>query len=124
MHVTTAEDAPRFSLPGVEFTGLASPTRGSKAVCTWRIAVAPGHDSPEPHTLDRDEIFMVTAGRIRLAPGEATLNPGDVAIVPAGTPIQLSNPTPEPAEAYVVIQADFTAAMGDGSTIGTPPWAL
>jgi mannose-6-phosphate isomerase-like protein (cupin superfamily) len=123
MHVVSATDAPRFRLPGVEFTGLAAPSRGSGEVCTWRITVAAGLRSPQSHTLDRDEVFMVTAGTIQLAVDAAPLSPGDTAIVPAGTPIQLINPGAEPAEAYVVVRVGFAGSMEDGTAIETPPWA-
>jgi mannose-6-phosphate isomerase-like protein (cupin superfamily) len=122
-HIIRSADAPRFSLPGVEFTGLASPSRGSSQICTWTIAVEAGHDSPEPHTIDRDEIFLVTAGALRLQPDANLLRAGDAAVVPAGTPIQVSNPGPEIARAVVSIAAAFSAQAADGSAIGTPPWA-
>jgi mannose-6-phosphate isomerase-like protein (cupin superfamily) len=123
MYVIEASTAPRFELPGVEFTGMASPSRGSSQVCTWRITVAGGLDESGSHTLDRDEIFMVVSGAIRLAPGEPVLRAGDAAVVPAGTPIALGNPAAEPAEVIVAITAGFTATMADGTTINTPPWA-
>jgi mannose-6-phosphate isomerase-like protein (cupin superfamily) len=123
MHVITDAGAPRFELPGIEFTGLAAPSRGSREVCTWRITVDAGLRSPQAHTLDRDEVFMVTAGALRLTPDGDVLRAGDAAVVPAGTPIQLTNPAAEPATAYVVIRAGFTAAMEDGTAIDTPPWA-
>jgi mannose-6-phosphate isomerase-like protein (cupin superfamily) len=123
VYVITAAEAPRFELAGVEFAGLASPTRGSADVCTWRITVAAGLHSPQPHKLDRDEIFMVSSGAIRLGPDAPTLTAGDAVVVPAGQPIQLINPGAVPAEAYVVIRSGFTAAMADGTPIGTPPWA-
>jgi len=121
--VISATDAPRFELPGVEFTGLASPSRGSRDVCTWRITVAAGLRSPQSHTLDRDEIFMVASGAIQLTPDGALLAAGDAAVVPAGTPIQLINPGAEQAEAYVVISAGFAATLEDGTVVDTPPWA-
>jgi mannose-6-phosphate isomerase-like protein (cupin superfamily) len=123
MFVITAKDAPRFELPGVEFTGLAAPSRGSRDLCSWRISVAPGLDSDQAHALDQDEIFMVTSGAIRLVPGGPLLGPGDAAVVTAGTPIQLANPGPDPATAYVVVRAGFTATYADGTAIPTPPWA-
>lgn len=123
MYLIAAKDAPRFELPGVEFTGLASPSRGSDEVCTWRITVSAGLRSPQSHTLDRDEIFMVLSGAIQLAPDAPVLRAGDAAVVPAGEAIQLINPQAEPAEAYVVVRAGFAAAMEDGTAIDTPPWA-
>jgi mannose-6-phosphate isomerase-like protein (cupin superfamily) len=123
MFVIAGAEAPRFGLPGIEFTGLASPSRGSADVCTWRITVEAGLRSPEAHVLDRDEIFIVAAGTIQLTPDAPLLHAGDAAVVPAGAPIQLVNPGDEPAEVYVVIRAGFSATMADGSVIGTPPWA-
>jgi mannose-6-phosphate isomerase-like protein (cupin superfamily) len=121
--VISATDAPRFELPGVRFTGLAAPSRGSREVCTWKITVAAGLHSPQSHTLDRDEIFMVTSGAIQLAPDAAALAAGDTAVVPAGTAIQLVNPGSVTAEAYVVVPSGFAATMQDGTTIEAPPWA-
>jgi mannose-6-phosphate isomerase-like protein (cupin superfamily) len=121
---TCAAEAPRFQLPGLEFTGLASPSRGSSGLCTWRLVVAPGFTSPQPHLLDRDEIFMVTSGAVRVAPDAEVLSAGDVAVVPAGTPIQLSNAGEGEADVVVAIAAGFTATGGDGEVIGTPPWAV
>ncbi|HWN34986.1 MAG TPA: cupin domain-containing protein [Pseudonocardia sp.] len=123
MHTIRAAEAPKFELPGIEFTGLATPSRGSGQLCTWLITVAPGLDSPQAHTLDRDEVFMVVSGAVRLHPDAETLRAGDAAVVPAGTPIRVSNPGREPASAYVAVLADFTAAGADGTPIPSPPWA-
>ena len=66
MTVIRAAQAPQFELPGVRFEGLAAPSRGGAQVCTWRITVAPRFDADQAHTLDRDEIFMLTAGALRV----------------------------------------------------------
>jgi mannose-6-phosphate isomerase-like protein (cupin superfamily) len=126
MDITTtrAAEAPRFQLPGLEFTGLASPSRGSAHLCTWRLTLEPGLTSAEPHTLDRDEIFMVLDGTIRLSPDSEPVAAGDVAVVPADTPIQVANVGDGPAEVIVAIAAGFSATMADGADVGTPPWAL
>lgn len=123
MRVVTAEQAPRFALPGVEFTGYAAPSRGSAGICAWRIAVAPGLRSEQAHTLDRDEVFLVVAGALRLTEDGPEVRAGDAATVPAGTPILLVNEQDEPAEAFVVVRAGFSAVMADGTPVGTPPWA-
>ena len=123
MHIITADSAPRFDLPGVEFTGYAAPSRGSDGLCAWQITVAPGLVSDQAHMLDHDEVFLVTSGSIRLSPDGQRLRAGDCAIVPAGGPIQLSNPGAEPATAHVLIRSGFTATMADGSAVPTPPWA-
>ncbi len=123
MHVITAENAPRFDLPGVRFTGYASPSRGCEDLCAWRITVASGLVSDQAHTLDSDEVFLVTSGTIRLSQDSQPLTAGDCAIVPAGTPILLSNPGTEEASAHVLIKAGFAGTMADGSAVPTPPWA-
>jgi mannose-6-phosphate isomerase-like protein (cupin superfamily) len=123
MSVIRAAEAPSFEVPGVQFTALAAPSRGSAEICTWRITVAPGPRPDQAHTLDRDEVFMVTAGALRVTPDGELLRAGDAAVVPAGQPIAVANPGDTPAEAYVAIGAGFVATMADGTVLGTPPWA-
>jgi mannose-6-phosphate isomerase-like protein (cupin superfamily) len=119
--ILRAADAPQFEIPGVTFIGMASPSRGSDQLCTWKLVVDAKHESGAAHTLDRDEVFMVLSGSIRVA-GEV-LGPGDALVVPAGDDIDVSNPGDVPAEVMVAIPAGFTATMADGTPIGTPPWA-
>jgi mannose-6-phosphate isomerase-like protein (cupin superfamily) len=120
--VLRAADAPTFELPGARFTVLASPSRGSADICTWKLTVAPGRDPDQPHTVDADEIFMVISGTVRATPGGESLNPGDAVIIKAGDPIQLVNTGDQPAELYVAIRSGFTGTMADGTKV-TPPWA-
>ncbi|MEU7142564.1 cupin domain-containing protein [Nocardia sp. NPDC046473] len=120
MLVIKAADAPRFEMPGAQFTAMASPSRGSAEVCTWRLTVAPRHRPDGSHVLDRDEIFMVVAGKLDVS-GQL-LAAGDVVVVPAGSPIAVGNPGDEPAEAFIAIAAGFEAVMPDGSRL-SPPWA-
>jgi mannose-6-phosphate isomerase-like protein (cupin superfamily) len=123
MFVITAAEAPRFELPGTTFTSFASPSRGSAGLATWRLTLAPGLESDQSHTLDRDEVFMVSSGQVRFGPEGPVLSAGDAVVVPAGQPIQVANPGPEPAEVFVAIAAGFTATMADGTAVATPPWA-
>jgi mannose-6-phosphate isomerase-like protein (cupin superfamily) len=118
-----AATAPRFELPGVEFVAGAAPSRGTDQLCVWTLVVAPGHTSPEAHTIDSDEVFAVTSGSIRLQDGAEPVAAGDIAVIPAGTPIQVANPGSDPAHVVVSIRAGFRATMADGTAIGTPPWA-
>jgi mannose-6-phosphate isomerase-like protein (cupin superfamily) len=123
MTIIRAAETPRFTLPGVTFAGYAAPSRGSDDLCTWRLTVEGAFASPEPHTLDRDEIFMVVSGAVKLTPDGETIAAGDAAVAPAGSPIQLVNAGDTAAEVIVAIPAGFTAKAADGSSIGTPPWA-
>jgi mannose-6-phosphate isomerase-like protein (cupin superfamily) len=122
MPIIRAAEAPRFQLPGVEFTGLAAPSRGSQGLCTWRLAVDPGVRNDEPHTIDRDEVFMVLSGTVQITPDGEKLGPGDAAVVLAGEPIQLRNLGETTAELHVAITAGFTGTLADGTQI-QPPWA-
>src|SRR4051812_38134295 len=124
MHTILHADAPRFALPGVDFTAYAAPSRGSHELCAWQIRVAPGLVSEQGHMLDRDEVFLVTSGTIQLSTDGPVLGVGDCTIVPAGTEIRLANPGSEPATAHVLVRAGFTGTLADGTVIGTPPWAV
>ena len=117
------QEAPRFELPGVRFTAGAAPSRGSAQLCTWTITVSPDLHSPDPHTLDADEVFTVLSGTIHTTPDAPAARAGDTVVVTAGSPIQLVNPGDEPAEVMVAVRAGFTARLADGTPIGTPPWA-
>jgi mannose-6-phosphate isomerase-like protein (cupin superfamily) len=122
MPIIRAADAPQFDLPGAQFTVLAAPSLGSEGLCTWRLRLAAGPRDDAPHTLDRDEVFMVLSGTVQLTPGGEKLEAGDAAVVPAGQPIQVRNLGGSDAEIHVAITAGFTATMADGTKV-QPPWA-
>jgi mannose-6-phosphate isomerase-like protein (cupin superfamily) len=122
MQVIRANEAPTFQLPGVTFTVLASPSHGSPGLCTWKLTVDPGAGGDQPHTLDRDEVFMVLSGTVQVTPDGEKLEPGDAVVVTAGEPIQLTNLGDGVAELHVAITAGFTGTMADGTTV-QPPWA-
>ncbi|WP_432988394.1 cupin domain-containing protein [Dactylosporangium sp. CA-233914] len=122
MSIVRAATAPRFELGGTRFTVYAGPSHGSQEICTWRLSVPAGQQSM-PHTIDRDEVFMVLSGAIHLEPGGEVLGPGDSAVVPAGEKIEIGNPGDEPAEVYVALKAGVTAYHLDGTRFGTPAWA-
>ena len=121
MPVIRATESATFDVPGVRFAAYAAPSRGCQELCTWQITVAAGHEA-DPHTLDRDETFLVLSGRLRVTPDGELLEAGDVAIVPAGEPISVVNPGPGDAVAYIAIAAGFTATTSEGVPV-QPPWA-
>jgi mannose-6-phosphate isomerase-like protein (cupin superfamily) len=122
MQIIRANEAPRFELPGVEFTVMAAPSLGSAGLCAWRLSVDVGVRNDEAHTIDRDEVFMVLSGSVQVTADGEKLGPGDAVVVLAGEPIQLANLGETKAELYVAITAGFTGTMADGSTV-QPPWA-
>ncbi len=107
----------------MRFVGLASPTCGEADLCTWRITVDAGLVSPQWHSLDRDGVFMVTAGEVRLTPDGPLVRAGDAAVIPAGSPIRVEHPGDSPAEAFVAVRTGFSAVAEEGSPIGRPQWA-
>lgn len=123
-HLLPHTSAPTFALPGIQFVGFASPSRHSDQICTWQITVDAGLVSPTAHTLDRDEVFMVTQGVLVLQENGPHAGPGDTVVVPAGRPIRLSNPGDGPATALVAVAAGFSASAEDGTPVPTPPWAV
>ncbi len=124
MSCIAPEDAVIFSLPGVEFAGLAAPSRGARETAAWRIRVAPGSPAT-PHRLTREEILVATAGRARatIAGAEHELVAGGAVIVPAETEFALSNPHDHPFEAVAILPVGGQARIGDEPPF-TPPWAV
>ncbi|MFI6676657.1 cupin domain-containing protein [Kribbella sp. NPDC050470] len=122
MQVVRADEAPVFELPGVRFTVMAAPSLGSAGLCTWKLTVDPGAGGDQPHTVDRDEVFMVLDGTVQVTPDGDKLGAGDAVVVAAGEPIRLTNLGAGPAELYVAVTAGFTGTMADGTTV-QPPWA-
>jgi quercetin dioxygenase-like cupin family protein len=123
MPFIAASDAPVFNLPGVTFTGLASPSRGSLENAAWRLTMAP-HTEPHPHHLTREEIFIAIAGRAEATVGGVhhQLAPGCALVVPANVEFALFNPHAEPFEAVAVFPVGGQAVIGNDAPF-VPPWA-
>ncbi len=123
MPIIKSCDAPRFELHGAVFTGGASPSRGARETCVWRTAIAPSTPGTE-HSLDREEVFVVTAGRAHATvDGHAhDLVAGDILVVPPNTQFCLANPYDEPFETIVVFPVGGKAKLPSGDAF-VPPWA-
>ena len=122
MPLISGDAAPTFELPGVTFTGLASPSRGSTQTCVWTLAVDPGVVG-EPHHLDQEEVFVAIKGAaVATVDGEELpLRAGDALVVPPGTSFSIGNPHAEPFVAVAVLPVGGQASWGDGQYF-TPPW--
>jgi mannose-6-phosphate isomerase-like protein (cupin superfamily) len=123
MSVVRAHQAPQFQLPGVTFTGLASPSRGSRENSVWRVSVAPG-TAGTAHVLDREEIFVALSGHALATVGTAQwqVGPGDALIVPAGQVFSLDNQGTESFDAIALAPHGIQVRMlRDGATFA-PPW--
>jgi len=110
-------------LGGARFTSLATPSLGSVDTCVWQVELAPGTPAT-PHSLTREEVFVVLSGRadVRIGDEHAEAGPGDSIVVPAQTLFELSNAGDEPMRALCVLPAGGQAQLGNGPAF-VPPWA-
>jgi mannose-6-phosphate isomerase-like protein (cupin superfamily) len=117
-----AADAPTFSLPGIEFTGLAAPSRGATESAVWIVRILP-HTPATPHQLTREEVLVVLEGRARatIAGTDYELETGSALIVPPRTDFALANPYAAPFRAVAVLPVGGAGIIGD--TTFVPPWA-
>ncbi|WP_329180266.1 cupin domain-containing protein [Streptomyces sp. NBC_01477] len=123
MPFITANEAVVHDMHGVRFVSYAASALGSRELCAWRGEVPAGSSGP-PHTISREEVFLVLSGSLELTIDGSTrlLGAGDVAIAPAGATLGVANPTEEPAGMWVTTSVGLTATLPDGSLI-SPPWA-
>jgi quercetin dioxygenase-like cupin family protein len=123
MSLSTLADAPVFDLEGFTFRPLAVPSRGSAELAVWALDLAPGARSA-PHSMDREEVFVVVSGRIAatVAGVDVVAGAGDAIVVPAHAELRLGNASAEePARATAVTSVGMLATLG-GDTF-PPPWA-
>ena len=122
MPVIRAAQSVVHQMHGTSFTSYASPARGSRELCAWRIEI-PGGTEGVPHHVSREEVLYVLGGTLRVALDGAAedAGPGDVVLVPAGARFGASNLATEPATAWVTTTAGFAGVLPDGSWF-TPPW--
>jgi mannose-6-phosphate isomerase-like protein (cupin superfamily) len=122
MPIIKSTSAPTFKIPGLQVTGLAAPSRGSRETSMWRLAIAP-QTAGTLHVIDREEIFVAVTGRAvaTLADETYTLDAGDALVVPANVPFALANPFGEPFEAVAALPVGGRASLPGGEAF-TPPW--
>jgi mannose-6-phosphate isomerase-like protein (cupin superfamily) len=124
MPYVSPEDARVFSLHGVEFTGLAAPSRGTRENAAWRVSIGPGTPAT-PHRLTREEILVAISGKARAIIGDAEFDvvAGGAIIVPAETDFSLANPHAAPFEAVAILPVGGQARIGAEAPF-TLPWAV
>jgi quercetin dioxygenase-like cupin family protein len=123
MPFVSATDAPEFRIPGVMFSGLASPSRGATEVSVWRVTLDP-RNVGGTHQLTREETIVATDGAAiaTLNGVEYALVVGSAIIVPPHVDFSLSNPHDVPFEAIAVLPVGGQARIGNAAPF-TPPWA-
>ena len=122
MPVLPAPPAPTHDLGGARFTSLATPTRGSTETAVWRVQILPGAPAT-PHSLTREEVFVVLGGRasVRLDGAAQEAGPGDAIVVPPDVELELASADDQPVELLCCLPVGGQARR-DGTTF-TPPWA-
>jgi quercetin dioxygenase-like cupin family protein len=121
MPLVTRSEADIFETHGVRFTSYVRPSRGSRALCTWRVDVPPGQ-AGAPHRPTREEVICCIEGRLELTLDgtQHILHPGDVAYVRADTEVRLDG-GPDGGAAWTTTLAGLDAVMSDGSLL-QPAW--
>ncbi len=117
-----AADAPRFEVHGAQVIGYASPTRGSSALATWRLVLAPGVESPK-HQLNVEETFIVLAGAAEYDIGGnvVRVGAGDGVTVHANTSFRIRAVGDAPFEAIACVPHGCEASVEGGAPF-SPPW--
>jgi quercetin dioxygenase-like cupin family protein len=122
MPVIRSTDAVDHQVHGSTFGSYVAPSRGSAQLCAWRLTVPAGNQGVA-HRPNREEVLLLLDGALTITlDGRLTdLQPGDVALVPAGTEVRVDG-GPSVATAWVTTTPGFEAVMADGSRLA-PPWA-
>ena len=124
MPFISAEQSQIFNLiPGITFTGLASPSRGSKENAVWLVSIA-SNTLGMPHRLNREEILVGLEGMATatLDGVDYQLTVGSAIIVPPDTDFALANPNEATFRAVAVLPAGGQGYFA-GEAPFTPPWA-
>jgi mannose-6-phosphate isomerase-like protein (cupin superfamily) len=115
---------PTHDLGGARFTSLATPSRGSSDTAVWQVEIEPGTPAT-PHSLTREEVFVVLAGvaAVRIGDDDGLARDGDAIVVPAGVTFELANGGSQPLRLLCCMPVGGEARLADGEAF-TPPWAL
>ena len=117
-------NAPHFDIPGVSFTSLATPSRGTKETAVWRLHVAP-HNEGAVHHLTREEIIVAIsgAGAVQIGDERYPLKAGDAFAIPAFTDFHIDGEGDAPFEAISIMPAGSRAVVA-GRPSFQPPWSI
>lgn len=128
--VSRSDSRPWFPLMGARAAAVVTGADTAGAWEVMELTVMPGGRSPL-HTVPREKLFYVTAGRLTVVTGERhdELGTRDSVLVPAGTPHCYRNDSTEPATVLVMAtgtgHVDFLAGMSRLTAAGAPdPEAL
>ena len=113
-----------FDIPGVRFTPVASPSRGSSETGIWRARLEPGQEGVLHH-MTREEIIVAVQGQgtVTVGADAHVLRPGDAFAVPAFIDFKLDCAGDTPFEAMVVLPVGGRGVIGSGPSF-VPPWSI
>jgi mannose-6-phosphate isomerase-like protein (cupin superfamily) len=91
----------------------------------WQVQLEPAAAGPA-HLIDREQIYLVTAGSRTIVAGgeESHAGAGDTVIIPAAAVRQIRNQGGVTARAIVCMPAGGRVTMPDGADRGLLPWAV
>jgi quercetin dioxygenase-like cupin family protein len=123
MPIVFAPDEPTHQVGPARFTSLATPSRGSTDTAVWMVELEAGAPGT-PHSLTREEIFVVLAGsaHVQMDGEVGVAGAGDAIVLPPGVRFELSNPGSTPARLVCVLPVGGEARLDDGTTFA-PPWS-
>jgi mannose-6-phosphate isomerase-like protein (cupin superfamily) len=124
MSVIAAPTSPTHEVGGTRFTSLATPSRGSARTSIWQVEI-PAGETPTPHELTDEEIFVVLEGAavVTINGDVSSAGVGDAVVVPAGVSFVLAN-AGDQALRLLCCQPVGGQAVLPGGEPFTPPWAL
>jgi quercetin dioxygenase-like cupin family protein len=120
--IVRSDDAREFDVNGIRIRGVSSPSRGASEITAALVEFGPGQ-SISPHTHDHEEVVHVLSGRLSflLDGEEAVLEPGDTAIVSAGSTHSPAGEEPDGARIVSMMPVGTVRIEPDGHR-STPPW--
>jgi quercetin dioxygenase-like cupin family protein len=116
-----AADAPRHQTPNAVMRTLAAPSLGASELSVWEVVMTAGQRGPQ-HTVDREQVWIVLEGelRVRLGEQELTVRTHDALRLPSGSRRQVAATLP--ARALVASPAAPMVATEE-SEPRPLPWA-
>ncbi len=122
MTVLPAPPGPTHDLGSTRFTSLATPSRGSTETAVWIVEIDPGTPAT-PHSLTREEVFVVLDGTAEVAIGDdrAVARAGDAFVVPVAERFEVVGVGDVPLRMLCCLPVGGQARTGEATF--TPPWA-
>ena len=124
MPVFPPPTVPTEEFPGIRFSTLVAPRLGSADVAVCRVDIDPGTPAA-PHSLTREEVFVVLAGTAEVHVDETTQQAkvGDAILIPANTEFAIGSGDGDVLELLVVLPVGGELNVPGGGTF-QPPWSV